>query len=147
MITKESLKRKNFAFDEFFVSEKAKELKIKNYPKQEQSVLACLMLVADKIQEVRNLLQYPIQINSAYRCLEVNRAVGSKDNSQHIQGQAIDFICPLFGTPKEIVRFLKENEVEVDQCIEESTWVHLSITHNKNRNQFASLIDGKFTII
>lgn len=147
MLTKESLKRGNFAADEFFVSEKAKELGIKNYPKQEQSILPCLMLVADKIQEIRNLLQHPIKINSAYRCLEVNRAIGSKDNSQHVQGSAIDFVCHSFGSPLEIVKFLKENKIKVDQCLVESSWVHLSIKHYNNRNQFASLLNEKFTII
>jgi len=82
--------------------------------------------------------------------LELNRALGSKDNSQHIQGQAIDFQCPEFGSPEQIVNFMKANNVIVDQCLIERSgsrhWVHLSITHNKNRNQYARLIDGKFTI-
>lgn len=53
-----------------------------------------------------------------------------------MQGQAIDFTCPKFGSPKKIVDFLQKNKIVVDQCILEKSWVHLSIKHNQNRNQF-----------
>ena len=33
----------------------------------------------------------PVRIVSAYRPLEYNRALGSKDDSQHVQGRAADF--------------------------------------------------------
>lgn len=142
VITKDSLVRKNFKPDEFFKTSTG----IAN-DTSDVNILSCLMVVADKIQEVRDLLDKPINITSAYRCLEVNRAIGSKDNSQHIQGQAVDFQCKDFGGPEKIVNFLKEKNIEVDQCLVEKNWVHLSIKHNKNRNQFGKLIDGKFTVL
>jgi hypothetical protein len=78
--------------------------------------------------------------------LDLNKAVGSKNTSQHLKGQAIDFICPKFGTPKDIFLALKKNNIVVDQCLLENTWIHLSIKESNNRNQFAKLINGKFRL-
>jgi uncharacterized protein YcbK (DUF882 family) len=140
MLSKENLKRANFSPDEFFASETAKKLGIKNYPpaSQEVNILTCLLSTADMMQEIRNLLGKSIKINSAYRCLEVNRAVASKDNSQHLQGLACDFICPEFGTPEEIVKFLRKNNVLVDQCFNEGSWVHISrvLVEKSNRMMY-----------
>lgn len=141
----ESLRRKNFAPEEFFKSETACERNIKNYT-EEPAVIANLNAVASKMQEIRNLLGFPIKINSGYRCLELNRAVGSKDTSQHILGQACDFVCPQYGSPEQIVDCLIKNNIEVDQCLMEGTWVHISIVKS-NRNQYASLVGGKFEIL
>lgn len=146
IVTKESLKRKNFNPEDFFRSLTAQRLKINNQT-DDISILSSLMVVADKIQEVRDLLGFSVQITSAYRCRELNKSVGSKDNSQHIQGQAVDFICPQFGTPEKIIKFLKEKGVLVDQCLHESRWVHLSIKHNQNRNMFGSYLNDKFMLI
>lgn len=140
-----SLKRKNFTPEEFFASETAAERNIKNYT-EEPAVIANLNVVASKMQEIRSLLRESIRINSGYRCLDLNRAVGSKDNSQHVLGQACDFICPKFGTPDQIVDCLMKNNIEVDQCIEEGFWIHISILKN-NRNQYASLKNDKFRLL
>jgi zinc D-Ala-D-Ala carboxypeptidase len=128
MLTKQSLKRNNFTPEEFFISSTADKMGIKNdIPKGlDQSVLPCLMSTADMMQELRDLLNYPIKINSAYRCKALNDAVGSKDTSQHLQGLACDFVCPKFGTPEEIVKFLCDNDFLVDQCFNEGSWVHIS---------------------
>lgn len=142
----DDLKRTNFSPHEFFVSDTARRLGIDNYT-TDLSVLSNLHIVADKAQELRQALGYPVKITSAYRCLDLNKAVGSKDTSQHIKGQAIDFMCPKFGSPADIVRFIRRVGIKVDQCIVENGWVHLSIKSHENRNQFAQLIDGNFKII
>jgi len=138
VVTKENLDRPNFNHKEFFVSDTAKRLGIKNYPplSQELAVLPCLMSTADMMQEIRDLLGKPIKINSAYRCLELNRAVGSSDSSQHLQGLACDFVCPGFGTPEEIVKFLHSKGFIVDQCFNEGSWVHISkLLHKDAKNR------------
>ena len=47
--------------------------------------------------------------------------------------------------------FLKEKKIEVDQCLVEQigkkNWIHLSIKKEGNRNQFARLINGNFSLI
>lgn len=145
-MNRESLRRKNFAPEEFFASNIACERNIRNFT-EEPAVIANLNVVASKMQEIRNLLEAPIKINSGYRCLDLNRAVGSKDTSQHILGQACDFVCPDFGTPAQIVDCLMKNGVEVDQClIEFDKWVHISIIKH-NRNEFARVTSGGFELI
>lgn len=142
----EDLKRPNFSPHEFFVSDTARKLGIDNTT-NDIAILVNLDVVADKIQEIRDALGQPIKVTSAYRCLDLNRAIGSRDKSQHVIGCAIDFQCPKFGTPRNIVDFIKERGIEVDQALEEGGWVHLSIKLNDNRNQFASLLNGEFKII
>jgi len=71
-----------------------------------------------------------IHVNSFYRSPAVNAAVGSKSTSQHLLGEAVDFICPAFGTPVEICRKLIElhDLIRFDQLILEHSWVHISFT-------------------
>lgn len=137
LLDKESLKRKNFKPFEFFKSETAKKLGVINYPnpEEEQEILRNLNTNADTIQSVRDRLGYPITINSAYRCKIVNDAVGSKDTSQHLQGLAVDFVCPKFGTPYEIVKYLHSIGFVADQVFCEGSWVHLSKVPEEKENR------------
>lgn len=147
------LDRTNFKAYDFFKSNTAIKNGILNIPKPYQmtKVLDNLVILANKTQEIRDFLGYPIYFSSAFRCLTLNRILKSKDSSQHPLGQANDWTCPAFGTPEEIVLAIKEKGIEVDQCLVEKkgkrSWVHLSIKEFNNRNQFAYLIDGVFTII
>lgn len=138
LLTKESLKRRNFAPDEFFASETAAELKIINYPPKDQElgILTCLMSTADMLQSAYDFLEiehkrrgnktkFYIKINSAFRCLTLNRHIGSKDNSQHLQGLAADIVSS-FGTPEEIMKHLHSINFLVDQCFCEGSWLHIS---------------------
>jgi hypothetical protein len=72
----------------------------------------------------------PIIVSSWYRCPELNTRVGSKSTSQHLQGQAVDWICPSFGTPTQVALALREQDqfVEYDQMILEHSWIHTSFT-------------------
>lgn len=162
MLTKENLRRKNFSPDEFFTSDTVYRLNndanpnndIVNYPKQEQSVLPCLMSTADMLQKMYDILlpeflkrqneglipktvKFFIKINSAYRCLQLNRLIGSSDNSQHVQGLSAD-ISSSFGTPEEIMKFLFSVKFPADQCFCEGSWLHYScqMNHDKNRMMY-----------
>lgn len=42
------------------------------------------------LQQIRDLVNVPISINSAYRCPEHNLAVGGSSKSQHLLGKAAD---------------------------------------------------------
>ncbi len=108
---------------------------VDNTPGAEE--LANLAETAQAMEEVRELLGHPIHINSAYRSPAVNKAVGSKSKkSQHIEGRAVDFICPKFGTPRQIVEAIKESGIQYCQLIlEYESWVHISFDKSNNRNQ------------
>ncbi len=128
----------HFTLDEFTASSTAKSLGISNEP--ESYLYPNLMKTAYGMEEVRTLLgDKPIHINSGYRSPALNRAVGSKPTSQHISGCAVDFICPLFGTPSQIMERIVASDIGYDQCILETgsggaKWVHISFS-DRNRKQ------------
>jgi hypothetical protein len=104
------------------------------------------------MEAVRKLLGgNPISIDSWIRCLALNRALGSKNTSQHITGNAVDFICPAFGSPTDIAKIISVNVASIgfDQLILEHTWVHISwasLPNAKQRNQVLSLLsDGSYS--
>jgi len=54
------------------------------------SVYANVIELSSALQIIRECIDYPIHITSAYRGLEYNRMIGSKDTSQHVLGKAAD---------------------------------------------------------
>jgi len=106
--------------------------------------LANLVRLADFLEQVKTLLGgKPIMINSAFRSEEVNRAVGSKDTSQHRHGCAADFRVPGM-TPDEVVQAIMASDLEYDQCIREfDRWTHISIpnTEDAEPRTMALIID------
>lgn len=85
-----------------------------------------LKVVARGLEHVRLLLGVPVLVNSGYRCPALNSAVGGAADSQHMKGEASDFIAPAFGTPYEICCALEASDLRFDQLIFEGTWVHAS---------------------
>jgi zinc D-Ala-D-Ala carboxypeptidase len=133
----------HFTLDEFCTSQTAARLGILNDPPLE--VVAHLKRTAAGMEKVRSLLNdKPIHINSGYRSLKVNAAVGSKSTSQHVTGQACDFICPRYGTPEQIMKAIISSPIEYDQCILEfGQWVHISFSHAPRKQ--ALIIDHSGT--
>jgi hypothetical protein len=43
-----------------------------------------------------------------------------------MKGFAADFICPIIGTPAEIVAMLLKTDLVFDELIQEGSWVHVS---------------------
>jgi len=71
-------------------------------------------------------------VNSAFRCKEVNDAVGSKDTSQHRVGCAADIRVPGM-TPDQVVKAIMAADLPFDQLIREfDRWTHISITNDPN---------------
>ena len=106
--------------------------------------LANLKRLAAFLETVKTALGgKPVMINSAFRCKQVNDAVGSKDTSQHRIGCAADIRVPGM-TPDEVVRALIAADLPFDQIIREfDRWTHISVPSNpsdKPRKQ-ALIID------
>jgi hypothetical protein len=109
-----------------------------------------LIMVCDKVLEpVRNHYGIAFAPNSGFRCLELNQAIGSSDNSQHVAGEAVDF--EVVGVPnKEMALWIMDN-CDFDQLILEfykegvpdSGWVHCSYTINGDNRKSARVFDGK----
>lgn len=133
----------HFSLDESLASETADRNRIVNTP--DANMLNVMYKTATAMERVRIVLgNKSIHVNSWYRCLLLNRSLGSKDSSQHLRGEAVDFICPTFGDPLAVCRKLIENYdlVRFDQLILEHSWVHISfaISSGKPRNQVLSLL-------
>ena len=110
--------------------------------------LANLVRLADFLEQVKTLLDNkPIMINSAFRSEEVNRAVGSKDTSQHRRGCAADLRVPGM-TPDEVVTAIMGSGLPYDQVIKEfDRWTHVSIpnTEDADPRAMALIIDKSGT--
>lgn len=122
----------HFNLNEFTISQTATRKGIDNTPPEQ--VIERLRMLAATLERVRGLLgNSPIRISSAYRCKELNRAIGSGDTSAHVLGYAVDFTCPIFGTPKEVAQEIAASSIKFDQLIYEGTWIHLSIDPRNRR--------------
>ena len=89
-------------------------------------VLARLAHTAAGMEEVRALLAQAIDVHSGYRCPAVNAKVGGSKTSDHMNGDACDFVCPAFGTPYEVAKAIEASDIKYDQLIREYGWVHIS---------------------
>ena len=86
----------------------------------------------------------PIMVNSAFRCKQVNDAVGSKDTSQHRIGCAADIRVPGM-TPDEVVKAVIASGIGYDQVIREfDRWTHISVpSHPDDKPRHQALIIDK----
>lgn len=116
----------NFSLAEFVVSETAERKNINNSP-SDLEIGNLINITAPSLQKIRNLLDKPVSITSGYRCFELNRSVGGAPDSAHLKGLGVDFICPQFGTPKEVCQFLasRVKDLKIDQLIYEGSWIHV----------------------
>jgi hypothetical protein len=90
--------------------------------------IANLNRLAAFLEQVKTVLGgKPVMINSAFRCKQVNDAVGSKDTSQHRIGCAADIRVPGM-TPDEVVKAIIASGIGYDQLIREfDRWTHISV--------------------
>jgi len=96
---------------------------------------ANLERLAHFLEEVKTVLGgKPIMVNSAFRCKQVNDAVGSKDSSQHRIGCAADIRVPNM-TPDEVVKAVIASGIGYDQLIREfDRWTHISVPNTAGDN-------------
>ncbi len=99
------------------------------------SEVANLVRLAALLEEVKTVIGgKPIIVNSAFRCKQVNDAVGSKDTSQHRIGCAADIRIPNM-TPNEVVKAVIESGIGYDQIIREfDRWTHISVPNTAGGN-------------
>ena len=133
----------HFTLEELCSSETAERYGIDNTPPEE--VRNNLRLLALSLEKVRTLLGgKPIHVTSAYRNPEVNRIIGSKPTSDHIQGLAADFVCPTFGGPDYVVRTIMASDLPYKQVIREfDRWTHFSIPAEEEEAKREALIIDK----
>jgi hypothetical protein len=139
----------HFNLNEFTASQTATRHGINNTPSQVATER--LRMLATTLEQVRSLLgNNSIRISSGYRCLDLNRHIGSFDTSAHVLGYAVDFTCPAFGTPKEVANKIAESSIKFDQLIlegvsqskPEGVWIHLSIDPRNRRELITATFKG-----
>ena len=143
---------RHFRLGEFTKSAIAEKSQLYNIPREE-SELANLRALADQVLEpARALLGVPLIITSGYRCATLNRLIGGAVQSQHMLGEAADFIPR--GVDVEEAAFLLSAQMDLpfDQLIFETRmrknaapvrWVHIS--HKRlggNRQEVLSVYHG-----
>jgi len=93
-------------------------------------VLENIKELAYHLQRLRDKLDKPIKINSAYRCVNHNRKIGGAKNSQHILGNASDIVVKDM-KPIEVFNFVdklqKLNMFKLGGLKAYNTFTHLDI--------------------
>lgn len=127
---------KNFTYGELIRSQTAARQGIDNTPTEEE-YKNLLYIVRRCLEPVRRQFGTPVIITSGFRCLELNRAIGSHDGSQHISGEAIDFVVQSKSIDGVFRWITTESLVEWDQIIHEfGEWIHISYVNDReNRNE------------
>lgn len=124
---------RNFSYSEFEKSDTAARLHINNAVRDWLVRDNIKALVDNILQPLRDAWSGPLFINSGYRCLELNKAVGGVPTSQHVLGQAADVAC---SDPIALARLAKRMKLDYDQCIVYDSFVHFSYRKDgANRNQ------------
>ena len=135
----------NFTLEELIRSNTAERMGIDNVPKDEKVVENLRSLCLEVLQPLRDYVGAPVHINSGYRCLELNMAVGGVKNSQHCRGEAADIriVSPKQG--REWAAWIEDN-CRFDQMLLErnksgAVWLHVSCKRDasKNRQSFTIL--------
>lgn len=129
----------------------AKRKGIENIP-SEYELTNMVGVAINVFESLREWVGGPIKINSFFRSVELNKAIGGSSKSQHCQGRAID-IDDVYGhkTNAEMFNYIKNN-LDFDQLIwefgtdENPDWVHVSYVsadENRRRCLKAEKINGK----
>ena len=132
---------KHVSYKEGVYSITATRLGVDNTPNDEQ--LKNMELGAEKVFEpLREWVGGPVKVNSFFRGLKLNTAIGGARKSQHMKGQAMD-IDDNYGnaTNAEMYHWIKDN-LDFDQLIWEfgdddnPNWLHVSyVSPEDNRGR------------
>lgn len=127
-----------FTIDELCQSDTAEKYNIDNSPTPEAKK-NLQALINNVLNPARRAYGSYIEVNSGYRCLELNEKVGGASSSQHTKGEAADITGGSIANNKKIFQAIAELGV-YDQLIWEKggQWVHVSYKRSGN-NRLAML--------
>jgi uncharacterized protein YcbK (DUF882 family) len=99
-------------------------------------------LVEKVLDPLREIYGKPIRVNSGYRSMAVNMAVGGAHTSQHLKGEAADITAGSVAENRRLFEMLANGGYVFDQLIDEEnySWIHVSLKRNGvNRKQILHL--------
>ena len=104
-------------------------------------VYSNVLKLAGELQRLRDVVNKPIRINSAYRSPEHNAKVGGAVNSQHLFGRAADITIKDF-TPKQVFDLI-EGMIVFGDMLQGGlglykTFVHYDVRGTKARWDFSN---------
>lgn len=122
----------HFSYDELTATDKG-ELQAKNR-EAGTGYLLNLTALAKELEKVREFFRAPVKVHSAFRCPELNAAVGGAPTSDHTTGRAADFSVVGYEDLNGL-RFVFEwcrNNTSFRQLILErpegrKPWIHLAV--------------------
>lgn len=140
-----------FAPREMIVSSKAAELGLPNLPTAEEWARLDDLTV-ELLDKVREALGVPVTVNSGFRTLEVNRAIGGSATSDHMIGAAADIVSSRAASSsrelaRKVVAILEQLGIQWDQVIwyDHKPHVHVSWRRDRARRQvLRSKRDGSY---
>lgn len=135
----------HFTYGELIRSQTAIRNNINNTPNPEQ-IQNLISVCKYTLEPIRVHFNKPVFVTSGFRCIELNRIIGSHDTSHHVLGNAVDFVIAGVSVTDVWSWIIKKSGLEFNQCIWEfGNWVHLSYTFDNNRKKcsIAKKIDEK----
>jgi len=124
----------NFTFEELTRTDNRHLLqKNRDMANANPAIKAALTRVAVELLEpIRALFKVPVQINSGYRCPELNTAVGGSATSQHVRGEAADIVIRGVETEalevEAVRKILRElPDLKFGQMLVEFGCIHVSL--------------------
>lgn len=117
---------KYFTIEELCRSAKAEAMRIDNTPTRD-AVMSLETLVECVLDPLREAYGKPIIVNSGYRSVPLNKAVGGARNSQHTKGEAADITVGSKEGNQWLFNYIRDH-LDYDQLIDEYDyrWVHVS---------------------
>lgn len=128
---------KYFTYEEMIYSDTALKKNIRN--KTTKTIEDNIKLLVETLLDpIREKYGKPLNVNSGYRCAELNRAVGGSTTSAHAYGLAADLDAGSPSKNRELAKLIVSMGISFDQLIDEKNyaWVHIGLSTTKpNRKQ------------
>jgi zinc D-Ala-D-Ala carboxypeptidase len=121
----------HFRLSEFIRSEAAVRLRLPNEPSAEQ--IAKLRDLAAALERVREIVGVPLRITSGFRCLALNRAIGSEDTSAHPDCGAVD-LDAVGIDERDAAERIADSDLAFDQVLLEP-WLHFGLRRPRTGEQ------------
>jgi uncharacterized protein YcbK (DUF882 family) len=104
-----------------------REFKCNDGSKVPEALEANVRLLADQLQVLRDFIDIPITLNSAYRTEAYNASIGGSPKSQHKLAKAADLVTSKY-TPNELADIIK-NLIEEGKMMQGGVGVYPSFVH------------------
>lgn len=114
----------HFSLDEMVFSQTAARLGIDNTPSARE--LENLERLCMELLEPIRAHFGAVTVSSGYRCIALNRHIGSRDSSAHVDGRAADIVVNV--RPLAVCHWIESSGLPFDQAIHEfGRWTHVAI--------------------